>query len=55
MLVEMLSRGTFGFALNADTVSVALEAPLMVAIALLVTVSVLVPLKKVPVLNRFIG
>jgi surface polysaccharide O-acyltransferase-like enzyme len=55
MFVEMLSRGTFGFAFNADTVSVALEAPLMVAIALLVTVSVLVPLKKVPVLNRFIG
>lgn len=55
MIIYTLQNGLLGITLNGDTVNSIIGVPLMAAVALIVSLAVLVPLKKVPIIKRLIG
>jgi surface polysaccharide O-acyltransferase-like enzyme len=55
MVIYALQNGFFGFALNGNTLNSIVGVPLMVGLVLAICLAVLVPLKKVPILKRFIS
>ena len=55
MVLESLQRGYFGFAINGNTINSIVGVPLITVITLFICLAVIVPLKKVPVLNRLLG
>ena len=54
MILEAFEKGYFGFVISASTLNLAVEIPLLTAATLLVTTLVIVPMKKVPWLNKVI-
>jgi surface polysaccharide O-acyltransferase-like enzyme len=54
MILEAFERGYFGFVISASYIPVAIEFPLMATATLFVTLLIVAPLKKLPVINRFI-
>jgi surface polysaccharide O-acyltransferase-like enzyme len=55
MVIYALQNGFFGFALNGNTLNSIVGVPLMVGLVLAICLAVLVPLKKVPILKRFLS
>jgi len=55
MIIVTLQNGYLGITLNGNTLNSIIGVPLMAAIALVICLAVIVPLKKVPVVNKLIG
>lgn len=55
MVIYTLQQGLLGFSLNGDVVNSIVGVPLMALLTLAICLAILVPLKKVPILNRLIG
>ncbi len=56
MIIEAFQNGYFGFTLNGTTLGfLPLEIPVITAATLLLCVLIVMPMKKVPILNRFTG
>jgi surface polysaccharide O-acyltransferase-like enzyme len=55
MIIESLQAGYFGFAINGNTINSIIGVPLMTVATLFISLAVIVPLKKVPVLRRLVG
>ena len=55
IVLESIQNGYLGFTLNRYTLNPAVEAPLMTVIVLFISLAVVVLLKKVPYLKKFIG
>jgi surface polysaccharide O-acyltransferase-like enzyme len=55
ILLEAFQNGVFGFTLNTMTLDPVIMTPLLTVTLLLLSVCVIVPLKKVPGLKRLIG
>ena len=55
IVIESLQAGYFGFAINGNTINSIIGVPLMTVVTLFITLAIIVPLKKVPVLRRLIG
>ena len=55
IVIEVFQRGFLGFAVNGNTINSIVGVPLMVALTLGLCLLVVVPLKRVPVLKKFIG
>ena len=55
MVIESLQAGYFGFAINGNTINSIIGVPLITVVTLFISLAVIVPLKKVPVLRRLIG
>jgi surface polysaccharide O-acyltransferase-like enzyme len=55
IILESFERGYFGFTLNFETLNPIIEIPLMTALTLFITLSVVLLMKKVPILRTLIG
>jgi surface polysaccharide O-acyltransferase-like enzyme len=55
MVLQSFQNGYFGFVISAATFNLALEVPLITAATLLVTTLVIVPMKKMPLMNRLLS
>ncbi len=55
IVLETFQKGLLGFTLNIMTITPAIMVPLLALIILLVSLAVILPLKKVPLLKRLIG
>jgi surface polysaccharide O-acyltransferase-like enzyme len=55
MVIVALQNGYLGVTLNGNTLNSIVGVPLMAAITLAVSLAVIVPLKKVPVLRKLLG
>lgn len=55
MVIYILQNGLLGVTLNGNTMNSIIGVPLMTVITLLICLTVIVPLKKVPGLKRLIG
>jgi len=55
MVLYVLQNGYLGFALNGNTVNSIVGIPLASVLTLLISLAVIVPLKKLPVIKRLIG
>jgi surface polysaccharide O-acyltransferase-like enzyme len=55
MVMDALQNGYFGFQISLATMNPALEVPLISVLTLIITLGVIVPLKKIPILKRLIG
>jgi surface polysaccharide O-acyltransferase-like enzyme len=55
MILESLQNGYFGFAINGNTINSIIGVPLMTVITLFISLVIIVPLKKVPILRKLIG
>ncbi len=55
MVMEVLQRGYLGFSISVTTLTPIMEIPLIAAITLLISIAVIVPLKKIPYVKRIIG
>ncbi len=55
MILEALQKGFLGFQISLATMNPVLEVPLITAVALLICLAIIYPLKKVPIVKRIIG
>ena len=55
MVLESLQAGYFGFAINGNTINSIVGVPLITVITLFICLAVIIPLKKIPLLNKLIG
>jgi hypothetical protein len=55
MILEAFENGYFSFVVSATTLNLAVKIPLMTAVTLLVTTLIILPVTKVPLLNRLVG
>jgi surface polysaccharide O-acyltransferase-like enzyme len=55
MILESLQRGYFGITINGNTINSIIGVPLMTVITLFISLGIIIPLKKVPILKRLIG
>ncbi len=55
MVLYVLQNGYLGFTLNGNTVNSIVGVPLTALVVFLISLAVIVPLKKVPVLKRLLG
>lgn len=55
LILESLYKGYFGFTVNGNTLNSIVLVPLMTVIALFLSLALILPLKKVPLLSRLIG
>jgi surface polysaccharide O-acyltransferase-like enzyme len=55
MILEAFTNGYFGFVISSSYINLAAEIPLMTVATLLVTTLFIVPMKKVPLLNKLVG
>jgi surface polysaccharide O-acyltransferase-like enzyme len=55
IILESFERGFFGFTLNFETLNPIIEIPLMTALTLFITLSLVLLMKKVPILEKLIG
>jgi len=55
MVLEALQKGFFGFQISLATMNPILEVPLITAVALLICLGVIYPLKKIPLVKKLIG
>jgi surface polysaccharide O-acyltransferase-like enzyme len=55
IVLEVLQKGYLGFKINVSTINPIIEIPLVTAVTLLICLAILVPLKKLPYVNRIIG
>ena len=55
MILEALQKGFFGFQISVTTINPIIEIPLITASTLLICLAVILPIKKVPYLKKFIG
>ncbi len=55
IVLETLQRGYLGFTISVTTINPFIEIPLITALTLLICLAIIVPLKKIPYVNRVIG
>ncbi len=55
IVLYVLQQGVLGFALNGNTVNSIIGVPLAAVLTLFICLAIIVPLKKVPYLKKFIG
>jgi len=55
IILESLQKGYFGIAINGNTINSIIGVPLMTVITLLMSLAIIIPLKKVPILKKLIG
>jgi surface polysaccharide O-acyltransferase-like enzyme len=55
MVMETLQKGYLGFKISLTTMNPVLEIPLVTAATLLISLGIIIPLKKIPYLSRLIG
>jgi surface polysaccharide O-acyltransferase-like enzyme len=55
IILETLQKGYLGFQISVTTMNPIIEIPLVTAITLLLCLAIIVPLKKLPYVNRIIG
>jgi hypothetical protein len=55
IILESFERGYFGFTLNFETLNPIIEIPLIAALTLFITLSLVLLMKKVPILKTLIG
>jgi surface polysaccharide O-acyltransferase-like enzyme len=55
MVLEALQKGFLGFQINLATMNPVLEIPLITAVTLLISLAIIYPLKKLPLVKRIIG
>ncbi len=55
MILESLMFGFFGFTLNASVLNPIIEIPLLTVVTFSLTVLIVYPLKKIPIVKRIIG
>ncbi|HLN88587.1 MAG TPA: acyltransferase family protein [Candidatus Binatia bacterium] len=55
IILETLQKGYLGFKISVTTMNPVIEIPLITTLTLLICIAIIVPLKKVPYLNRIIG
>lgn len=55
IILESLQRGLFGFTLSVTTLNPIIEIPLITVVTLLITVGLVLLMRRVPVLNKLIG
>ncbi len=55
IILESLQRGYLGITINGNTINSIVGVPLMTAILLFLSLAVIVPLKKIPILKELIG
>ena len=55
MVLLTFQKGYLGITINGNTINSIVGVPLMTVIALAISLAVIVPLKKVPILKNFIG
>jgi len=54
MIIESIQWGFFGFTLNRETLNPIIEIPLLMTITLLISIGIILALKKVPKLKNFV-
>jgi len=55
MVLEVLQKGYLGFKISVTTMNPIVEIPFITVIALLVSLVVIIPLKKIPYVKRIVG
>jgi surface polysaccharide O-acyltransferase-like enzyme len=55
IILETLQKGYLGFKISVTTMNPIIEIPLITAVTLLLCLAIIVPLKKLPYVNRIIG
>jgi surface polysaccharide O-acyltransferase-like enzyme len=55
IILESIERGFFGFTLNFETLNPIIEIPIITALTLFITLSLVIFMKKIPILNKLIG
>ena len=55
IILESLQNGYFGFAINGNTINSIIGVPLTTVLTLIITLAIILPLKKIPCLKRLIG
>jgi surface polysaccharide O-acyltransferase-like enzyme len=55
IILETLQRGYLGITINGNTINSIVGVPLMTVIVLFLSLAVIVPLKKIPILKDLIG
>jgi surface polysaccharide O-acyltransferase-like enzyme len=55
IVLEALQKGYLGIKISVTTINPLIEIPLVTAVTLLICLAILVPLKKLPYVNRIIG
>ena len=55
MVLETLQKGYLGFKISVTTINPVIEIPLITVVTLLICLAVIVPLKKIPCVNKFLG
>jgi surface polysaccharide O-acyltransferase-like enzyme len=55
IILETLQKGYLGFKISVTTINPIIEIPLVTAVTLLLCLSIIVPLKKLPFVKRIIG
>ena len=55
MVLEAFQKGFFGFTISVNTLNPAIEIPLITGITLFVCLGIVLPLKKIPLVQKLIG
>jgi surface polysaccharide O-acyltransferase-like enzyme len=55
IILETLQNGYLGFKISLTTMNPIIEIPLLTAVTLLICLAIILPLKKIPYVNRIIG
>lgn len=55
MVLETLQKGYLGFKLSVMTMNPIVEIPLITVVTLLISLAIIVPLKKIPHMKDIIG
>ena len=55
IILEVLQKGYLGFKISVTTLNPIIEVPLITTVTLLICLAIIVPLKKLPYVNRIIG
>jgi surface polysaccharide O-acyltransferase-like enzyme len=55
MVLETLQKGYLGFKISVTTINPIIEIPLITMATLLISLAIIVPLKKIPYIKRVLG
>ena len=55
MVLEAFQKGFFGFTISVNTLNPAIEIPLITGLTLFVCLGIVLPLKKIPFVQKLIG
>ncbi len=55
MVLETLQKGYLGFKISVSTINPIIEIPLITAVTLLICLAIILPLKRIPKLDKIIG